>query len=54
MFFIDPEDPWHLQLVGTPAATLGETPITVAYSQELKTGKAWPMLETYRQPNTAL
>ena len=32
MFFIEPEDPCYPQLVGLPAATLGETPITVTYS----------------------
>ena len=49
MFLIDPEDPWHPQLVGTPAATLGETPITVAYSPELKTGNESPYVYNLSQ-----
>jgi len=52
MFFINPEDPWNPQLVGIPAATLGETPITVAYSPELKTSKAQPTLYIERHSYT--
>ncbi|KAI9677338.1 MAG: hypothetical protein M1829_002681 [Trizodia sp. TS-e1964] len=37
MFFIDKEDPWHPKLVGKPANTLGEFPVSVAYSAKLKT-----------------
>lgn len=38
MFKIDDEDPWHPKLVGSPAPTLGDTPVSVAYSRSLKTG----------------
>jgi len=38
MFKIDDGDPWHPTLVGSPAATLGDTPVAVAYSSALKTG----------------
>lgn len=41
MFLIDPIDPWHPKLVGTPATTLGEIPVSVAYSPLLKTSKLY-------------
>ena len=41
MFVIDPANPEHPSLVGKPAPTLGETPISVAYSPRLKTGQLY-------------
>lgn len=38
MFRIDPEDPTHLTMVGSPASTMGEVPVSVDYSDELHTG----------------
>ena len=38
MFLIDPVNPEHRSLVGKPAPTLGEAPVSVAYSPRLKTG----------------
>ncbi len=37
-FVIDHNDPLHPRLVGEPAGTLGEFPISVTYSSSLKTG----------------
>ncbi|KAI6879897.1 hypothetical protein KC360_g7647 [Hortaea werneckii] len=37
MFRIDPEDPTHLTMVGSPASTMGEVPVSVDYSDELHT-----------------
>ena len=37
MFIIDPEDPLHPKLVGTPASTSGNIPVAVTYSAALKT-----------------
>jgi hypothetical protein len=37
-FTISPSNPQHLTLVGTPASTLGDFPISVAYSEKLNTG----------------
>ncbi|KAI4100785.1 MAG: hypothetical protein L6R37_005277 [Teloschistes peruensis] len=34
MFWINPNDPLHPQLVGQPAPTLGQTPVSVAYSPQ--------------------
>ena len=39
MFRIDPKDPMHPKVVGTPAPTLGDTPVSVAYSDAIKTGQ---------------
>ena len=39
MFWIDPQDPMHPKIVGTPAPTLGNTPVSVAYSEALKIGQ---------------
>lgn len=39
MLRIDPQDPMHPQLVGSPANTLGEVPMSVAYSDDLEMGK---------------
>ena len=39
MFVIDAANPEHPSLVGKPVPTLGETPISVAYSPRLKTGQ---------------
>ena len=39
MFIIDDTDPTHPKLVGEPQDTLGLTPISVAYSPKIKTGK---------------
>lgn len=47
MFKINDEDPWHPQLVGSPAATLGDTPVSVAYSRSLKTGMLSHLLLFY-------
>lgn len=38
MFHIDPEDPTNLKMVGSPADTMGEVPVSVDYSDELHTG----------------
>lgn len=38
MFHIDPRDPSHLTMVGSPASTMGEVPVSVDYSHELRTG----------------
>lgn len=38
MFNIDPEDPTNLKMVGSPADTMGEVPVSVDYSNELQTG----------------
>lgn len=38
MFTIDPSNPQHLTLVGAPASTLGDFPMSVAYSEKLNTG----------------
>ena len=35
-FVIDDNDPLHPKLVGNPAPTLGETPVSVAYSPKIK------------------
>ncbi|KAL8711828.1 MAG: hypothetical protein Q9220_003772 [cf. Caloplaca sp. 1 TL-2023] len=35
MFVIDPTDPLHPRLVGKPESTLGQTPVSVAYSSHL-------------------
>ena len=40
MFTINSFDPTHLTLVGEPADTLGEFPVSVAYSPNLKTGQS--------------
>ncbi|KAI7338453.1 hypothetical protein KC315_g1751 [Hortaea werneckii] len=37
MFHIDPEDPTNLKMVGSPADTMGEVPVSVDYSDELHT-----------------
>ncbi|KAL8750551.1 MAG: hypothetical protein Q9184_006388 [Pyrenodesmia sp. 2 TL-2023] len=37
LFLINPHDPQHPTLIGNPAPTLGETPVTVSYSRKLKT-----------------
>ncbi|TKA62787.1 hypothetical protein B0A55_11911 [Friedmanniomyces simplex] len=37
MFNIDPEDPWHPRMIGGPADTLGEFPVSVTYSEHLST-----------------
>ncbi|KAL8791765.1 MAG: hypothetical protein Q9195_005641 [Heterodermia aff. obscurata] len=37
MFSINPQDPQHPHLLGTPQPTLGQTPVSVAYSPKLKT-----------------
>ena len=37
MLKIEPSDPWHPTLVGT-ADTMGEFPMSVAYSDSLQTG----------------
>jgi hypothetical protein len=47
MFYIKPFDPLHPVLVGRPASTLGQFPMSVAYSSVLSTGEssialAWP------------
>ncbi|KAL8706557.1 MAG: hypothetical protein Q9201_000430 [Fulgogasparrea decipioides] len=34
LFLINPNDPLHPKLVGTPAPTLGQTPVSVAYSPQ--------------------
>ena len=39
MFFIDKDDPYHPKLIGSPADSMGEFPVSVAYSPRLKTGK---------------
>jgi len=39
MFSIKPSDPLHPILVGTPADTLGEFPMSLTYSSSLSTGK---------------
>lgn len=39
MFVIDPTNPEHPSLIGKPASTLGETPLSVAYSPLLNTGR---------------
>jgi hypothetical protein len=44
MFFIDKDDPWHPTLVGKPADTLGEFPMSVAYCPKLKTGIEHPRI----------
>ncbi len=44
MFLINPRDPWHPKLIGTPAPSLGDTPVAVAYSTLLKTGILSKML----------
>lgn len=36
---INPHDPQHPTLIGNPAPTLGETPVSVTYSRKLKTGQ---------------
>lgn len=38
MFFVDKEDPQHPKLLNT-APTLGDFPVSVAYSSKHKTGK---------------
>jgi hypothetical protein len=38
MFLIDPQDPLHPRLIGEPARSLGDIPVSVAYSPELNTG----------------
>jgi hypothetical protein len=38
MFTIDPYHPTRLTLIGTPADTLGEFPISVAYSALINQG----------------
>lgn len=38
MFRIDAANPWSPKMVGQPADTLGEFPVSVTYSQKLKTG----------------
>ena len=37
MFLIDDNDPWHPTLVGKPADTLGDFPMSVSYSSQIKT-----------------
>ncbi|KAI7263335.1 hypothetical protein KC345_g9179 [Hortaea werneckii] len=37
MFNIDPQDPTNLKMVGSPADTMGEFPVSVDYSDELHT-----------------
>ncbi|KAI6859201.1 hypothetical protein KC338_g7384 [Hortaea werneckii] len=37
MFNIDPQDPTNLKMVGSPADTMGEVPVSVDYSDELHT-----------------
>ena len=39
MFSIKPSDPLHPVLVGNPADTLGDFPMSVAYSSSLSMGK---------------
>ena len=51
LFVIDPTNPTHPSLVGTPAPTLGETPISVAYSSRVKTGQ---LCHLYPFPNPFL
>ncbi|KAL8724763.1 MAG: hypothetical protein Q9181_006686 [Wetmoreana brouardii] len=34
LFLINPNDPLHPKLIGTPAPTLGQTPVSVAYSPQ--------------------
>lgn len=48
MFAIDPRNPQHLTLVGEPASTLGDFPMSVAYSEKINTGMFYilEMLET--------
>jgi hypothetical protein len=38
VFTIDPKNPQHLVLIGKPASTLGDFPISVTYSQKLNIG----------------
>lgn len=38
LFKIDPTNPQHLTLVGEPASTLGDFPVSVAYSEKINTG----------------
>ena len=40
MFSINVDDPTDLSLVGQPAPTLGDFPMSVAYSSALKIGKS--------------
>jgi hypothetical protein len=40
MFSIKPSDPLHPVLVGNPADTLGDFPMSVAYSSSLSMGKS--------------
>lgn len=39
MFRIEANDPWHPRLVGSPADTMGDFPMAVAYSESLDTGR---------------
>ncbi len=39
MFLISDDDPLHPTLVENPADTLGQFPMSVAYSAKLKTGQ---------------
>lgn len=41
MFNIDPQDPTNLKMVGSPADTMGEVPVSVDYSDELHTGRSF-------------
>lgn len=40
MFTINPRNPQDLTLVGKPCSTLGDFPVSVAYSEKLRTGKS--------------
>jgi hypothetical protein len=39
MFIIDRTDPTRLTLIGKPQDTLGQFPVSVAYSPKIKTGE---------------
>lgn len=44
LFTIDPSNPQHLVLVGKPASTLGDFPVSVTYSQKLNIGASETLL----------
>jgi hypothetical protein len=50
MFAIDTEDPTKLTLIGKPQDTLGDFPMAVAYSADIKTGSSFTLMS--RPSNT--